>query len=47
MIVVDASAVMALAEALDATIVTCDRPFGRAPGHSARIEFVRTEPNRR
>jgi predicted nucleic acid-binding protein len=31
---------LALAESLDATVVTCDRPFGAAPGHSARIELL-------
>jgi predicted nucleic acid-binding protein len=31
----------ALAEALDATVVTCDGPFGSARGHSARIEVIR------
>jgi len=28
----------ALAEALDAPLVTCDRAFANAPGHAARIE---------
>jgi predicted nucleic acid-binding protein len=32
---------LALAESLDATVVTCDRPFAAAPGHSARIEVIR------
>ncbi len=31
---------LALAESLDATVVTCDRPFGDAPRHSARIEVI-------
>ena len=31
---------LALAETLDATVVTCDRPFAAAPGHSARIEVI-------
>ena len=31
---------VALAEALDAPIVTCDAPLGRAPGHRARIEVI-------
>jgi predicted nucleic acid-binding protein len=31
---------VALAEALDAPIVTCDRPLAKAPGHRARIEVV-------
>jgi predicted nucleic acid-binding protein len=31
---------LALAESLGATLVTCDRPFGAAPGHAARIEVV-------
>lgn len=31
---------VALAEALDAPIVTCDRPLASAPGHRARIEVV-------
>jgi predicted nucleic acid-binding protein len=32
---------LALAEALDAPVVTCDRPLGAAPGHGARIEVIR------
>jgi predicted nucleic acid-binding protein len=32
---------LALAESLDARLVTCDRPFGAARGHSARIEVIR------
>ena len=31
---------VALAEALDATFVTCDAPLAKAPGHRARIEVV-------
>jgi predicted nucleic acid-binding protein len=31
---------IALAEALDAPLVTCDRPLGNASGHRARIEVV-------
>jgi predicted nucleic acid-binding protein len=31
---------VALAEALDAPIVTCDTPLAKAPGHRARIEAV-------
>ena len=31
---------VALAEALDAPIVTCDSPLAKAPGHRARIEVV-------
>jgi predicted nucleic acid-binding protein len=31
---------IALAEALDAPIVTCDAPLGIAPGHRARIEVI-------
>ena len=31
---------VALAEALGATVVTCDAPLSRAPGHAARIEVV-------
>ena len=31
---------VALAEALDATVVTCDLPLARAPGHRARVEAV-------
>ena len=31
---------VALAEAIDAPIVTCDRPLAKAPGHRARIEVV-------
>lgn len=29
-----------LAEALDATMITCDSPLPRSPGHRARIEAV-------
>ena len=32
---------VALAEAIDATLVTCDGPLAAAPGHAARIEVVR------
>ena len=31
---------IALAEALDATVVTCDTPLANAPGHRARIEAI-------
>ncbi len=31
---------VALAEALDAAVVTCDAPLAMAPGHHARIEVV-------
>lgn len=31
---------LALAEALDATLVTCDAPLARSPGHRARIEVI-------
>jgi predicted nucleic acid-binding protein len=31
---------LVLAEALDATIVTCDAPLAKAPGHRARIELI-------
>ena len=31
---------IALAEALDATVVTCDTPLAKAPGHRARIEAI-------
>ncbi len=31
---------VALAEALGATVVTCDAPLGRAPGHRAPVEVV-------
>jgi len=31
---------VALAEALDAPIVTCDAPLAHAPGHRARIEVI-------
>ena len=31
---------IALAEALDATVVTCDAPLTRAPGHRAPIEVI-------
>jgi len=32
---------VALAEALDAPLVTCDVPLADAPGHAARIEAIR------
>ena len=32
---------VALAEALDATLVTCDAPLAATPGHAVRIEVVR------
>ena len=31
---------VALAEAIAATIITCDRPLAKAPGHHARIEVI-------
>jgi predicted nucleic acid-binding protein len=31
---------VALAEAIEATIVTCDGPLAKAPGHHARIEVI-------
>lgn len=31
---------VALAEALDATVITCDTPLANASGHRARIEVV-------
>jgi predicted nucleic acid-binding protein len=31
---------VALAEAMDATIVTCDSPLAKASGHGARIELI-------
>lgn len=31
---------VALAEAIDATIVTCDRPLAKAPGRGSRIEVI-------
>jgi predicted nucleic acid-binding protein len=31
---------VALAEVLDATLLTCDRPLSRAPGSGARVELV-------
>lgn len=31
---------VALAEAIEAPIVTCDSPLARAPGHRARIEVI-------
>ena len=32
---------VALAEALDAPVVTCDGPLGATPGHAALIEVIR------
>ena len=37
--VYDASYI-ALAEGLDAVVVTCDVPLGGAPGHEARVEVI-------
>jgi predicted nucleic acid-binding protein len=31
---------VALAEALEATIVTCDRPLAKAPGRRTRIDVI-------
>jgi predicted nucleic acid-binding protein len=31
---------VALAEAIEAPIVTCDNPLAKAPGHRARIEVI-------
>ena len=31
---------VALAEALEAPIITCDAPLAKAPGHRARIEVI-------
>jgi predicted nucleic acid-binding protein len=31
---------VALAEALDAPIITCDAPLAKSPGHHARIEAI-------
>ena len=31
---------VALAEALDAPIVTCDTPLAKTPGHRAQIEVI-------
>jgi predicted nucleic acid-binding protein len=31
---------VALAEAIDAPVVTCDAPFAKAPGHRARVELI-------
>ena len=36
---------LALAEALDATVVTCDAGLGGAPGHSARDHVIRLAAN--
>ena len=42
----DRALYLALAGSLDASVVTCDRPFGAATGHSARIEVIRRAPVR-
>jgi predicted nucleic acid-binding protein len=34
------AAYLALAEALDAPLLTCDRALARAPGHHARVELI-------
>jgi predicted nucleic acid-binding protein len=31
---------IALGEALDATVVTCDTPLSEVPGHRARVEAI-------
>lgn len=36
------AAYIALAELLEATLLTCDAPLGRAPGHRARVEVILT-----
>jgi predicted nucleic acid-binding protein len=36
---------VALAEALDAPVVTCDEPLSKAPGHRARIELIEGLPS--
>jgi predicted nucleic acid-binding protein len=36
---------LALAESLDAIVITCDRPFGTAPGHAVRIEVIAPTPH--
>ena len=33
---------IALAEVLDAIVLTCDRPLARAPGTTAHVEFVKS-----
>ena len=38
---------VAVAEALEATLVTCDGALAAAPGHSARVEVIRTPPRGR
>ena len=35
---------VALAEALDAVLLTCDRRLARAPSFAARVELVRPRP---
>lgn len=32
---------IALAEAIDAPLVTCDGPLGSTPGHAVRVEVIR------
>lgn len=31
---------VALAEALNAPVVTCDKPLSKAPGHRAKVELL-------
>jgi predicted nucleic acid-binding protein len=38
---------LALAESLDAIVVTCDSPLSAAPGHSVRIDVIRPAPERK
>jgi predicted nucleic acid-binding protein len=35
---------IAVAEVLDTILLTCDGPLARAPGMTARVEFVTSEP---
>lgn len=37
---------VALAEILDADLLTCDRPLSRAPGATARVTFIGAEGSR-
>ena len=37
---------VALAESLDATVVTCDRALGAGRGSAARVEVIRSSPDR-
>jgi predicted nucleic acid-binding protein len=40
-VIADLAVYVALAEAIEAPLVTCDGSLGKAPGHTAHIEVIR------